>query len=535
MQDKKSQNDSSEKLFAQVVKEACRDSKISQQELEIMKRLAQLLGLGTEQGNLIANEIIADFKAGKLDYSQSLSSEELYRSILTAFAADQVIDSHEEALLENIKSWLNLETTEEIKAENSEDEQIIQENGDIKPLRCSNCNGQIPLLRKPEIKCPYCLKINKIPTRYLEALASRESFERRQRQAKQLIEKLGKPPTTFECLISELNEKAFLASFVCSLGVILGLVQMLIFYPLDWFYSGFYNINMSDVISSATPALISTIASFFLAIIPFAFLYYFRRKVLSLKHLKVALAARSPQKSGGPSTCRFCGGPFEVAPDAVGITCPYCQTDNLLHVPDEWLRETRDTSIKVGKSAVMAENVFKKETRMGWESVLSLFLLFLFLGALNWWFISFRNDSMYLKNEIGWLPEYYQEIKNQTHIRLSPKSGRDDEKLETWIKDARYIEEFHVALGPEQKLTLNWELTSEYNRQPKNSRLEVMLYIVRSYSSGFMALQKKQELAVNETFEFNADPGGWYKIKMFQTNMDEFKIRVKITDQAKKP
>ncbi|MGM0601563.1 MAG: hypothetical protein ACQETH_17255, partial [Candidatus Rifleibacteriota bacterium] len=60
--------DKKEKLFQRVVKEACRDKKISSDEFAILKRLAELLGFEVDYANELAAEIIDSFKAGKLKF-----------------------------------------------------------------------------------------------------------------------------------------------------------------------------------------------------------------------------------------------------------------------------------------------------------------------------------------------------------------------------------------------------------------------------------------------------------------------------------
>lgn len=100
-------------LFQQVVKEACRDGIISNEEFEILKKLAELLGIEVQKGNKLAAEVIQHYKAGKLTFTEDDSPETLYRSVLLAFSDDNVIDGREEETLCKIKEWLGLKTTPE--------------------------------------------------------------------------------------------------------------------------------------------------------------------------------------------------------------------------------------------------------------------------------------------------------------------------------------------------------------------------------------------------------------------------------------
>lgn len=450
----------------------------------------------------------------------------MYRDLLLAFSDDHVIDGHESELLEKIRQWLGLPESEK---KEEKQEPVVQPNGDIKPLRCSVCDGQVPLLRKPEVKCPYCDNQVTIPDSYLEALASRTSFERRKKQAQKLFEKLQTPPTAFETGLAEMSEKAILVAFVCSLGVMLAIVQALIFYPLDWFYAAFLKVNMGDVTPYWMPTIMTTLATFILAVVPFAYLYLVRRKVLSLKHIKVALAAKAPQKHSDPATCRSCGSPLEIPPDAAGVTCPYCQTDNLLHVPEEWLRDTREASIRVGKSAVTAENIFKRETRLGYESILSVFLLFVFIGLLNWWFVDFRQNSMVLKRQANWLKDYAKEIENREKLRIfnNPKGNYS---LNSWIEDAMRVEEFYLALKPGEKVVIQWDKDSDVMKMKQYGELETAMFLAKSYTGGLNQLIEKKKIKRNQPGIFKIEIGGWYKFKLFQNQMVDFKLEVSIEE-----
>lgn len=529
----------SAQLFQQVVKEACRDGNISTEEFSILKNLALLLGIEISSANQLAAEIIDKFKAGELKFSPEDQPGKLYRDVLLALNEDNVIDGNEEALLEKIKLWLGLaKQTQPIPGaegakHTTEPENVVEANGDIKPLRCDTCNGQIPLLRRPEVKCPYCGEKKTIPNVYLEALATRTSFTVRRKQAEELFKKLGALPTKFEELLSELNQRMLLVSFVLSLGVLISMVQFIVFYPLDWFYAQFLQLNMLDVIPYWWPPMLATLFTFVISVIPFAALYIVRRKVLSLKHIQVALAAKPPQKPGGPVTCRSCGSPFEVPANTTGVTCPYCQTDNLLHVPAEWLQDTMSISLKVGKSAINAENVFKRETRLGWESALSLFLLFTFLGFINWLLLAEMRPFEHHRQEVIWLDHYSEEIAGPRLVRQNKRIGKDF-PVGKWIEEAWEMQEFFIALAPGEKLQLTWDISATARKLEDYSELEVEMFLVRGYSEGFSHRFAAKSFRRNQPAIFAPDFAGWYKIRMLHKIMVDFKLKVELIKAEKK-
>jgi uncharacterized Zn finger protein (UPF0148 family) len=521
---------SNETLFKQIVKEACRDGRISQEEFSILKSLASLLDIGTDKGNSLASEIIDQYKKKQLTFSEKDSPQQLYRDLLLAFSDDHEIDEKETEALNKVKAWLNLtDVPTSVEPEFKEPEEpIVKANGDITPLRCSSCNGPVPLLRQPEVKCPFCDTSNIIPNAYLEALASRSSFEKRQKQAKDLFKLLGKPPTKFDLLISEIDERAFLVSILLSLGIVLTVVQSMIFYPVQWFYASYYGVNMVDVISPWTPKLLATFFTFFVIALPFFILYQIRRKVLTLKHVKIALAAKSPEKEGGPVSCRSCGCPFEVPPNTSGITCPYCQTDNLLDVPKEWLKETQSVSFRVGKSALMAQSIFKKETKLGWESILSVFLLFLVIGGINSWLISFRNDSMYLKEKSGWLPPYQKEAGNERIVRVYKGDG-EDFKLGTWFKKTYTEIKFCIATKANEKVIITWKKRPDDKNKYSQEMLETSLFRLNNYGTDLPYLMKTQKIPPNTPTEFHPGVGGWYKFRLFNLGPSPYHLKIKLS------
>lgn len=535
-------NKTIDELFQHVVKEAARDGVISQEEFGILKRLAELLGLEVKKANGLAAEIIKQFKAGELTFAADETPETLYRDLLLAFSDDHVIDGNEVDVLDQVKAWLGLQLPDSqempivLGQSDSGDSQesssgpILAENGDIQPLLCGVCKGQVPLVRKPEVKCPYCGAMKIIPNAYLEALASRTSFERHRKQAQELFKKLGTTPTAFEEALSEFNEQGLLVAFILSLGAVLAFVKALVFYPLDWFYSAFYALNMMDVISVYLPSILSTILTFFLSVVPFAILYWSRRKVLTLKHLKVALAATPPEKSGGPATCRSCGCPLEVSKNAIGITCTYCQTDNLLHVPSAWLKETKTTSIKIGRNAANAQGRFKKETMLGWESMLSVFLLFVIIGGINWWRVSSSQNSMVFQDEILWLTPYVDEIKSRTKIHWKKDQG-PELPLDMWLEDAMSIDQFYVALAAGESLNLTWDIASTTIKSNNDDYgdLEITPFLVMGYSAGFMAQIEKASTPRKKPYFFKPRVGGWYKLKLFHDQMIQFRLKASIS------
>lgn len=59
------------------------------------------------------------------------------------------------------------------------------------------------------------------------------------------------------------------------------------------------------------------------------------------RRVQGTLAARAPERDGGPSCCRTCGAPLLVARGALGVRCAYCSSDNLVALEPSWVAHVR--------------------------------------------------------------------------------------------------------------------------------------------------------------------------------------------------
>jgi LSD1 subclass zinc finger protein len=73
-----------------------------------------------------------------------------------------------------------------------------------------------------------------------------------------------------------------------------------------------------------------------------------RRVARVRQMLQAALAARPPERPGGPATCRSCGAPLDVPEGALGVRCVYCREHNLVAIPESWIARARKASKQLG-------------------------------------------------------------------------------------------------------------------------------------------------------------------------------------------
>ncbi len=75
---------------------------------------------------------------------------------------------------------------------------------------------------------------------------------------------------------------------------------------------------------------------------------YGRRRARSRQRLQAALAAKPPERKGGPATCRSCGAPLTVESGALGVRCIYCGSDNLVALPPSWIANVGADAAAIG-------------------------------------------------------------------------------------------------------------------------------------------------------------------------------------------
>lgn len=59
------------------------------------------------------------------------------------------------------------------------------------------------------------------------------------------------------------------------------------------------------------------------------------------RRVQGTLAARPPERAGGPACCRLCGAPLLVGRGVIGVRCPYCASDNLVALDSAWIALVR--------------------------------------------------------------------------------------------------------------------------------------------------------------------------------------------------
>lgn len=227
----------------------------------------------------------------------------------------------------------------------------------LRPLRCGACGAHLLLGQGTAARCSYCGAETAIPDDYQAVQRAAQSFARDTQLARQLYGLIGKPPGAWANAIARGIDRSrgtaagvgtLLLAFCVQipplgLGMILALAYLL-GYPVSWLLRGALWIahRPSNEPLSAPLVLLVTMVGL---VPPIGVWLIRRRRDEALfevrRDIHGSLAASLPERPGGPSQCRNCGAALDIPQGALGVPCAYCQTDNLVALPEGWVAHVR--------------------------------------------------------------------------------------------------------------------------------------------------------------------------------------------------
>ncbi len=217
----------------------------------------------------------------------------------------------------------------------------------LTPLLCPSCEGPVPLADGAKTPCPYCGARVEIPETYRALRAAQVERSRELTRARELFAVLGKPPALLYRSLAGWFSPVSLAVGMFPASFLIGVA---IFYGGLWGVSWVVPYNLLDV-TSETAGLWGSVG------IGLAFVWSGAllgvagtRRALALGPLQAALAARPSERAGGSACCRHCGAPLTYGPADLGVRCGFCECDNLLRIPERWVRRARRDNVQVGKA-----------------------------------------------------------------------------------------------------------------------------------------------------------------------------------------
>jgi DNA-directed RNA polymerase subunit RPC12/RpoP len=273
----------------------------------------------------------------------------------------------------------------------------------VEPLRCAGCGGLVPLGQGKTARCPYCHAETPIPEAYDALQRAAKSFAEDQVLARRLYGALGKPPGRIaEALGLGLETSARIGELAGGLIVGLALehpfgVLLLMAaayalgFPVAALFRVYYwiaGLPTAQPISPYRVLAVTTVVVALFVVVPLILLRRERAIAGVRRDVHASLAARLPEREGGPSLCRNCGAALDVPRGALGVPCTYCRADNLVALPQAWVERVRATEFKhfLQIDAALEAHRRASEAATGQVWMLAGAMLFLFplVMAVAW-------------------------------------------------------------------------------------------------------------------------------------------------------
>jgi LSD1 subclass zinc finger protein len=227
-------------------------------------------------------------------------------------------------------------------------------------LACPACGGQVPLGDADVVPCPFC----RVPVELPEAHRALRDAERKdaaaRTEATALFAHYGKKPSWPLRIAAVLFHPLFLVLDGFFILLFLAMIAVMFVGQL---LSPIFHANLWDTIPDAPKGFGMFALAAGSVLFGIVLGIYGRRRLLTLRSLQAALAARPPSRAGESALCRECGAPLHVPDGAEGVRCVYCHADNLVEIPPEWIAGFDASLARVGRGIEEAASWLKGEHR----------------------------------------------------------------------------------------------------------------------------------------------------------------------------
>ena len=127
-----------------------------------------------------------------------------------------------------------------------------------------------------------------------------------------------------------------------------------------------------------------------------AILFRKEREIADVRRdVHASLAAGEPERPGGPSLCRNCGGALDVPGGALGVQCTYCRADNLVALPKAWVAHVRTTEFRQFLRIDAALEAYRLASERARDRAWRVAFYFLFLIPITLVIASWLGDCSY--------------------------------------------------------------------------------------------------------------------------------------------
>jgi hypothetical protein len=218
-----------------------------------------------------------------------------------------------------------------------------------------------------------------LPEAHRELRRLAAAFEERRREAEVLFATLDRPaplPIKVLAAVLDLPMLAFLVVYGVPLGIASILVGLRIAQEVAVRLGAPSGDDMPLWIATTTIIVLLTATTF----VPRALGVYANRRLTARARLLAGLGARAPATAGGPSGCRNCGAPLEVAEGARIARCLYCGTDSAVRIATPLVAAVREHVHGLSRSIADAAATDREERHASLRRVFSEALRYVVTG-----------------------------------------------------------------------------------------------------------------------------------------------------------
>ncbi len=306
-------------------------------------------------------------------------------------------------------------------------------NPQLKPFSCLRCGAALSINNQSNIiKCPACGNDNDLPEEYIALRNSKNLHSQALENAESLSRKISKPPgiimqTWYNISLSVANIFGVIMAILIWVSGLSFLVLLLIIYMIFYFIAPSLHINLIDVYGSGLCYSLTFVAISVIFVLPLVLNSYVKDFIELRKILHASLIVNWPQNGAKQACCRNCGAPVEAAPDATYAQCIYCDTQNLISLPEKWLKKIQGFAkwhFKTIEDAVLTEKKYRRGLR---KNILNWFLGTLIAGAFFW---GIGNFIQWVDNDPLSVPSWNELTKSgKTMLAADFTSLKPDENL----------------------------------------------------------------------------------------------------------
>ena len=264
----------------------------------------------------------------------------------------------------------------------------------LEPLHCHGCSYPVPLKEQSLVQCPSCGAENQIPLPYQQLCEEQKKLAENNAISEEIIHRISAPPPLWiqfwgnvsSSIISFLGGIWLLISFITGVSslVLLAMIYLLIRALAPVLGEDYADTIGADWIYAAVCCLLSL--GF---ILPQVLLSFWEDSLNIRKTLQGSLSAKLIENTKGQAACRGCQATLFADGKQSVITCPYCETENLLSVPAEWLSKVKDFTnwhFKTVQEAIRTEEKLMTENR----------------SSIHWW-LGFTIAAAVISAGIGFI------------------------------------------------------------------------------------------------------------------------------------